>query len=321
MMRHLALMLACLGGLLLNGCSSDDSGRAMGTLERERLTLTAPASEIITDIRVHEGQVVRAGEVLLSLDSTHAEASVRVQQAQLDQANAYLSERTNGARQEELASAQARVEGANASLLEAQQQWQRATALRQQNLTGQADVDSATARRDSSSAALDQALQQQRELTNGTRPEQLAQARAAVATAQAQLDNARRSLQELTLQAPADSVVDILPWHRGDRISAGSILVTLLSRSTPYARVYLPQNRLTGLMPGSHVSVQIDGLAQPLDGVIRSIRSQPAFTPYYALNERDRAALMYLTDIVFEGEALQQIETLPSGRTLEVVLP
>ena len=181
MMRHLALMLACLGGLLLNGCSSDDSGRAMGTLERERLTLTAPASEIITDIRVHEGP--------------------------------------------------------NASLLEAQQQWQRATALRQQNLTGQADVDSATARRDSASAALDQALQQQRELTNGTRPEQLAQARAAVATAQAQLDNARRSLQELTLQAPADSVVDILPWHRGDRISAGSILVTLLSNSDPYARV------------------------------------------------------------------------------------
>nr|MCH1932138.1 hemolysin D [Shewanella shenzhenensis] len=48
----------------------------------------------------------------------------------------------------------------------------------------------------------------------------------------------------------------------------------------------------------------------------RHIRSQPAFTPFYALNERDRARLMYLTDIDLPSDL-----NLPAGVAVEVHLP
>ncbi|MDK2777352.1 MAG: HlyD family efflux transporter periplasmic adaptor subunit [Pseudomonadota bacterium] len=307
--------------LLLSGCDDNNSGRAMGSLERERITLTAPASEVIQQIQVHEGDRVKAGTVLMQLDSTRASAAVDQQQALTAQARARLAELQAGARQEERASASALVDGARASLTDARQQLQRVQDLRRQNMVGQAELDSAIARRDSAAAALEQAQEQWRQLDNGTRPEQIQQAQAALSAAEAQLTASRKTLSDLTISAPLAATVDLLPWHSGDRISSGTVLVSLVSDSAPYARVYLPQNYLTSIHNGSLVQVKIDGLEQPLNGRVRHIRSQPAFTPYYALNERDRARLMYLTDIVFDGTDLQQVAALPTGRTLEVLLP
>lgn len=306
---------------LISACGSDSGGRAMGSLERARITLTTPASETISRVAVHEGQQVQAGNLLLSFDNTRASAALRAQQALLQQAEARLAELRNGARSEERAAAAAKVEGAQAALTDASQQLQRARALRQQNLTGQAEVDGAIARRDSAAATLQQAQEQLAQLNNGTRPEQLSQAEAAVASARAQTDSAQKTLDDLTLTAPAAAAVDALPWHQGDRINAGTVAITLLTLGDPYARVYLPANRLDGLRSGSNVQVRVDGLAQPLTGTLTNIRSQPAFTPYYALNERDRSSLMYLSEVHFSGTALEQLRTVPTGRTLEVILP
>lgn len=307
--------------LLLTACSGDNSGRAMGTLERDRITLTAPATETVTSVLVSEGQSVKQGDVLMTLDSTRAQAAVDAQQALLNQASARLAELQSGARKEERAAAAAALNGAQASLTEASRQLERARALRQQNLNSQADVDSAVARRDSARAAVQQAQEQVRELANGTRPEQLAQAEAAVASASAQLTSLHKALADLTLTATSDGQIDALPWHSGDRLNAGVIALTLLSDSDPYARVYLPANRLNAIHNGSAVQIKIDGVEQPLAGTVQNIRSQPAFTPYYALNERDRAALMYLSEIRFSDEALNTVRSLPSGRALSVVLP
>jgi HlyD family secretion protein len=50
---------------------------------------------------------------------------------------------------------------------------------------------------------------------------------------------------------------------------------------------------------------------------IRHIRPQPAFTPFYALNERDRARLMYLTELTLPDSYAD----LPTGMNVEVMLP
>ncbi|WP_430462357.1 HlyD family secretion protein [Thalassolituus sp. LLYu03] len=313
--------LTAASGVLLSACGNSEAGRAMGTLERDRITLTSPASETVTSSPVHEGQSVRAGDLLLQLDPTRAQAALNAQQAQLQQAEARLAELQSGARPEERAAATAQVEGARAALTEASQQLTRAKALRAQNLTGQADVDAAVARRDSAAATLLQAQEQLAQLTNGTRAEQLAQAEAAVASARALTNSAAKSLSDLSLTAPVAGRVDALPWHTGDRINTGIVAVTLLADSEPYARVYLPANALTSLSAGQTVQVRVDGLDQPFTGTLTNIRSQPAFTPYFALNERDRAALMYLSEVRFTGNDASALRDIPTGRTLEVLHP
>ena len=126
----------------------------------------------------------------------------------------------------------------------------------------------------------------------------------------------QKALADLTLVAAQDAIVDTLPWRVGDRVAAGTQLIGLLATEKPYVRVYLPATWLDRVKVGTRVNILVDGRDTPIPGTVRNIRSQPAYTPYYALNERDRARLMYLTDIdIADGH------DLPTGLALEVRLP
>ncbi|BCV57718.1 ABC drugE1 family efflux system MFP [Shewanella algae] len=302
--------------LLLQACGDSGESRAMGTLERDRIQLSAPVAEQIADIHVAEGDKVEAGQLLLQLDSRSAAARVAQRRAELAEAGARLNELQQGARVEERRAARAAIEAATAAATEARLRYQRTRELFTAKVVGQAELDAAIAERDHTKALVEQANEQWLQLENGTRSEQLAQAEARVAAAAAALKAEEKALDDLSLRAPLASEVDILPWKRGDRVAQGTQLVALLALDKPYARVYLPQTAISKLSRGDKLEVWVDGVEQPLKGTVRNIRSQPAFTPFYALNERDRARLMYLTDIDVEGA-----ESLPSGLALEVRLP
>ncbi|MBC8797135.1 HlyD family secretion protein [Shewanella algae] len=302
--------------LLLQACGDNGESRAMGTLERDRIQLSAPVAEQIADIHVAEGDMVEAGQLLLQLDSRSAVARVAQRRAELAEAGARLDELQQGARVEERRAARAAIEAATAAATEARLRYQRTRELFAAKVVGQAELDAAIAERDHTKALVEQANEQWLQLENGTRSEQLAQAEARVAAAAAALKAEEKALDDLSLRAPLASEVDILPWKRGDRVAQGTQLVALLALDKPYARVYLPQTAISKLSRGDKLEVWVDGVEQPLKGTVRNIRSQPAFTPFYALNERDRARLMYLTDIDVEGA-----ESLPSGLALEVRLP
>ncbi|MBO2556302.1 HlyD family efflux transporter periplasmic adaptor subunit [Shewanella algae] len=302
--------------LLLQACGDSGESRAMGTLERDRIQLSAPVAEQIADIHVAEGDKVEAGQLLLQLDSRSAAARVAQRRAELAEAGARLDELQQGARVEERRAARAAIEAATAAATEARLRYQRTRELFTAKVVGQAELDAAIAERDHTKALVEQANEQWLQLENGTRSEQLAQAEARVAAAAAALKAEEKALDDLSLRAPLASEVDILPWKRGDRVAQGTQLVALLALDKPYARVYLPQTAISKLSRGDKLEVWVDGVEQPLKGTVRNIRSQPAFTPFYALNERDRARLMYLTDIDVEGA-----ESLPSGLALEVRLP
>ncbi|MBO2560647.1 HlyD family efflux transporter periplasmic adaptor subunit [Shewanella algae] len=302
--------------LLLQACGDNGESRAMGTLERDRIQLSAPVAEQIADIHVAEGDKVEAGQLLLQLDSRSAAARVAQRRAELAEAGARLDELQQGARVEERRAARAAIEAATAAATEARLRYQRTRELFVAKVVGQAELDAAIAERDHTKALVEQANEQWLQLENGTRSEQLAQAEARVAAAAAALKAEEKALDDLSLRAPLASEVDILPWKRGDRVAQGTQLVALLALDKPYARVYLPQTAISKLSRGDKLEVWVDGVEQPLKGTVRNIRSQPAFTPFYALNERDRARLMYLMDIDVEGA-----ESLPSGLALEVRLP
>ncbi|MCE9686337.1 HlyD family efflux transporter periplasmic adaptor subunit [Shewanella sp. AS16] len=301
---------------LLAGCSQE-APRVFGTVERDRLTLTAPVGELLASVNVVEGQRVGAGEALLSLDATAANARVAQRVAELAEAKARLAELATGARIEAIARAKAALAGARASVTEAKQGFERTERLFNTKVLTAADLDAARAARDTAIARQTEAQQSLNELENGTRSEQLEQASAAVAAAEARLAQERKALADLTLVAASDAVVDILPWQVGDRIAAGTQLVSLLATDRPYVRVYLPATWLERVKPGSKVIIHVDGRDTRVDGVVRNIRSQPAYTPFYALNERDRARLMYLTDIDISAQG----QDLPTGMALEVELP
>jgi HlyD family secretion protein len=302
---------------LLVGCGADNDSVALGTLERDRIALTATASEIITAIKVKQGQQVSQGQVLLQLDTTEQQARVNQAQAQAASAKAHLQQLENGARAEDVAAAQARVAGAQATLANAEKTYRRFLALVNKEVLSKADLDEALAQRDAARANLKDAREQLLVLVNGTRPEQLAQAQADLAAANYGLAAEQKKLQDLTIKASRDGVIDDLPWHLGERVTMGSPVVILLANQAPYARVYVPASKRAAMQPGDQFKVRVDGVAGSFTGTLRQISSDPAFTPYYALSQKDRARLVYLAEIQL-GEAAKQ---LPVGIPAQVMLP
>lgn len=301
----------------LNGCDNNKPGLALGTLERERIAHTATVSEIITALPVSAGSQVSKGTVLVKLDDTIQKALVAKAQAQMQQAKANLEKVHNGAREEEVAAASAQVAGAKAALVKSEANYQRAKILIRKELASQATLDNALASRDENTAKLHSAQEKLLQLINGARIEDLQIADAILATTIAVLTSENKKLKDLTITAKRDGLLDNLPWNLGERVTQGSPVAIVLAGNAPFARVYVPEPYRVKIKVADKLTVHVDGLDAPIIGTVRWISSEPAFTPYYALNQEERANLMYLAEIQLPDSAAD----LPMGVPAQVQMP
>ena len=303
--------------LFLLGCSDDETATILGTLERDRITLRATASEIITEINVQQGMMVEPGQKILQLDNSKQLMAVSAAEADIKNARARLNELNNGARPEEVAAARAQVNSQKAGLHEAEKSYERTRTLVKKRMLTDADLDAALAKRDTFSANLENAGQNLQLLLSGTREEVIRQAEAALLKAEAFKSKEVELLNDLTLYATRKGWLDSLPRKQGERVTAGEPLVILLVDELPYARVYIPEPLRTRVAINDKLKVQVDGINVPLEGRVRWLALDPAFTPHYALNEKERARLVYMAEI----ELPESAKTIPAGIPVQVELP
>ena len=193
--------------------------------------------------------------------------------------------------------------------MEARASLARLETLVADRLVSAADVDRAKSTTDTADAELAAAQQALLELERGTRAEQIAQGKAAVQAYNAQVDTQRVLLGKLTLAAPRDGQVDAIPYKLGDQAPVGAPLVVLLAGDAPYARVYVPEPLRADVVVGTAAQVHVEGMDQVWQGTVRMVRSEPTFTPYYALTGQDATRLSYLAEIQLGADATQ----LPAG--------
>ena len=303
--------------LVITACSDSNEGVALGTLERERVIHPATTNEILIDLPVSAGQLVEKGQVIAKFDAELQQAIVAKAQAQLAQATAFLEKTLNGARPEEVAAASAKVAAANAAYTQSEANFRRAKTLVKDKLASQETLDSATAARDETFANLESAKQNLNELTNGSRVEDINSAKAQVQAAEAELKIQQKYLSDLTIKAMRAGRVDNLPWHVGERVTKGSPVVIIQANSAPYARVYIPEPYRAKLNQGMTLTVRVDGIDKDIQGELTWIASEPAFTPFYALNQEERARLMYLAEVTLPTSE----NNLPTGVPAQVIMP
>lgn len=294
---------------LLGGCN-DTNNRWHGTVEWDRAAVLAEVSEPLLTVAVSEGQSVNAGQLLLQLDPRRTDAQLLAARAETQRLDAQLLELRHGARAETIDAARAQWTRMQSDARNAQREFERARSLRNDKLIAQQDLDRAATAAKITTANAAAAQAQLNELLHGTRPEQLAQAEAALAGAQAQWQHLQLTRARLDVTAPRAGRIDALPYRSGDQPPVGATLVSLLTGPQPYARIYVPEKYRAGLQPGRRFRVYVDGIDNPYAAQLRNVRSEPTFTPYYALAGDDASRLMYRAELVLEGAAAQQ---LPPG--------
>ena len=118
----------------------------------------------------------------------------------------------------------------------------------------------------------------------------------------------------LGLVAPRAARVDSLPYRLGDQAPVGAPLAILLAGDAPYARIYVPVQQRVNVRVGDAIAVWVTGRDKPYAGKVRMIRSEPTFTPYYALIGDDAARLSYLAEVALGADAA----SLPVGLPVRV---
>jgi HlyD family secretion protein len=288
--------------------------QALGTLEYDRITLPAPAAERIVAIDVREGERVVAGQSLLQLEPTHTQSQLAAAEAQAQQQREALSELKAGPRSEVIAQARAKLSAAEAAMRESRAYYDRLLPLMGRNYVAAADLDRARAAAGNADGNVRAARSALDEMLHGTRPEQVAQGEATVTSAAAQASAQKVLLDKLSIVAPRAGRVDRLPYKLGDQAPVGAPLAILLSGDAPYARIYVPEQQRANVKVGDAIQVFVAGREKPYPGKVRMIRSEPAFTPYYALIGDDAARLSYLAEVALGVDAAD----LPVGIPVRV---
>ncbi|MBF0220004.1 MAG: HlyD family secretion protein, partial [Gammaproteobacteria bacterium] len=151
----------------------------------------------------------------------------------------------------------------------------------------------------------------------GSRAEELRAAEAALDAAQAVLAGEEKRLADLTVTATRSGLLDNLPWNLGERVTIGSPVAVILAEEAPFARVYIPEPYRVKIRVGDKLQMYLDGIDRILEGEVRWIANEPAFTPYYALNQQERSRLMYLAEVQLPASEAY----LPNGLPVQIELP
>jgi len=311
MCRLLPVVLLGVAGLA--GCGKSPP-QALGTLEYDRVTLPAPAAERVVAIDVREGERVKAGQALLQLDPAHTQSELAAAEAQAQQQREVLAELQAGPRGEDIDRARANLVAVQAQAREARAYYDRLAPLKGNGYVAAADLDRARAAAGNAEGQVAAARAALDELLHGTRREQIAQAQAAVAAATAQVSAQQVLLGKLAIVAPRAGRIDSLPYKLGDQAPVGAPVAILLAGDAPYARIYVPEQQRAKVRVGGAIRVFVGGRDQPYAGKVRMIRSEPDFTPYYALIGDDAARLSYLAEVALGADAAE----LPAGLPVRV---
>lgn len=304
--------------MLVVGCR-DDPGRTVlvGTLERDRIEISAEAFEPIVEIAVREGESVSAGQPVLRLDDARVRGEVAQADALRAQASARLAEIVRGPRPERISEARAQLVAAESAVTREERELARSVALASKSVESRQQLDLARARHEQVVAQRNAASAVLEQLLNGATAEELEQARATLAQAEAALAVARVRLDRLVVRAPRAGRVDSMPFHLGERPPVGVAVAVMLSNGLPYARVFVPETIRARVAPGTLATVRLDGVARAFTARVRTVSADAAFTPHYALTELDRGHLAYEAKVdLTEAEA----ESLPTGLPVRVRL-
>ncbi len=307
--------------ILLNAaaCQNDNGAEyIVGTVERERIELTAESNDFITAIHVREGDQVTAGEIILEQDPSLFRARVDQLKAARDRATHSLAEQVRGPRIEDIDAARARLQGTESNLKIQERKYERVIQLVKEKLASPSLQDQTLELREAALAARDQSQAQLTALLEGTTIEELDQARATLNEADASVTVQTILLDRLQIKVPRNGFVDVLPYEIGERPLASSTVAVILAEGLPYARVYIPEPIRSQVIPGVAAQISVDGIDKVFTGKVRYVSSESAFTPYFALTPKDRSRLSFAAEVDFTEVDAEQI---PSGVPVVVSFP
>jgi HlyD family secretion protein len=210
----------------------------------------------ITRFYVKEGDHVKKGEILATVENVQQESTVNAQQATISAAKTDINSSVANEKTQ-----QANVEHAQADLEQKKLAWERAQALYKAGVMSKQDYDTNKANYDIDVASLAQAVAQLNQAKAQTES-----ARGHLQTDIANLKADQDLLSKTIATAPFDGIVTNEPVREGETVvtgiqnAEGSTLMTLADMSVVTAEVKVDETDIVNLQLGQTADVTVDAL-------------------------------------------------------------
>jgi len=283
-----------------------------GNVEVRQVNLGFKVPGRIETLNVDEGDRVRTGQVLASLEKIYFQDTLAQMRAQLGQSEANYTKLKAGNRPEEIAQARALVAEREATLTNAKIIKSRAEALLKSPAGSQKNFDDAMAAERQADASLNSAREALRLQEIGFRAEDIALAKAQFDERKANLQVVERQLVDADLIAPNDGTVLSRVREDGAIVQAGETVYVLSLTSPVWVRTYVSEPDLGRIKPGMEVSVHTDTPGGKVyKGKVGFISTAAEFTPKTVETTELRTALVYRIRVVVDGTADELRQGMP----------
>jgi len=288
------------------GRSGDDQRHLTlhGNVDIRQVSLAFENSGRISSLAFDEGDRVKAGQVLATLDTEALKIQEQQAIAQLDVQKQTVREQQTGARPEELAQARAQLSSAQAQLQKATEdisRIQRISASTGGKGISRQELDAAR-----SNLRIAQASAKERQaslalMEKGVRSEQREASAAQVRATQAQLALLQYQLSQAELRSPADAVVRARLQEPGDMTGPQKAVFTLALSAPKWVRVWLNESDLGRVKTGMPAEIITDSFPDsPVKGRVGFISSVAEFTPKSVQTEELRTNLVYEVRVIVD---------------------
>jgi HlyD family secretion protein len=286
--------------LLLAGCRrGDEEGlRLNGRVEAALVDLAPRVPGRVVAVNVREGDRVKEGDLLVTLDLGETALSVERDRDALGAAEARLKDLRAGSRSQEVAAAAADLADKRAAVDLARKDLARQEALTSKKVGVPRDLDRAKTELARTLAAQEASEERLALAREGFRRWQTEQASADARRAATVLKQSETVAREAEIRAPADGVIVHRMAEPGLLLGAGQPGLTLAFADRLYVRTFVPETKLGRVRQGSAARVVVDAFpGRSFPARVSEISPTAEFTPKAVETREERVNLVYAAKV------------------------
>jgi len=294
-------VLSVAGWFIYQQCTSTPQRilTLQGNIDIRQVNVGFRVTGRVKEMKLEEGDVVRAGDLIATLDDVPYQDQVRLAEAQVAQAQANDTKMVNGYRREEIEQAKAQLAQAKANYQNALRYFERQDALQQSHVISKSDYDNALASRDSLKGQVDLSQANLNLELAGNRFEDIDSAKAQLENSKANLATARQNVDDCKLFAPVDGVIITRAVEPGTIVSTSSVIYSICQNEPVWVRTYVDERDLGRIYPGMKALVANDtDPNHPYVGQIGFISPVAEFTPKNVETRELRTDLVYRLRVI-----------------------
>lgn len=272
---------------LFAGCAQPPTP-ITGLVDATEVDVASKIPGRVKALAVREGDPVREGQPLVTIESQEVEARLDQLSASVSAARARLKMARRGARPEEKAQAEQGLNAARHQVEITKKALDRAAALLPSGTITQAAYDEAEFRAQSAQDQLAIAQARLELVRNGARSEEVEALEALVRQGEGGLAEVRSYERETSQAAPIAGEVAKIHVKRGELAATGYPILTLVDRRDAWVTFPVREDLLAGLGVGATIQVEIPALGRTVAMIVFQVAPLGDFATWRATGEKGR---------------------------------